>query len=77
MKKQITLRIDEDILAWFKSSGGGYQSRMNEALRSWMEGIVERVVGEDIVIPKVKSGKVSIACTPLSPDQFFKPRPKK
>ena len=36
MKRQITLRLDSDIVAWFKlkSPGGrGYQTRINEALR--------------------------------------------
>jgi len=33
MKKQITIRVDEDVLAWFKSQGKGYQSKMNDALR--------------------------------------------
>lgn len=33
VKKQITLRIDADVLAWFKSRGARYQTRINEALR--------------------------------------------
>ena len=33
MKKQVTLRIDEDVLKWFKSGGKGYHGRMNDALR--------------------------------------------
>ena len=36
MKKQITLRIDEDVVTWFKSQGKGYQSAMNDALRGHM-----------------------------------------
>jgi uncharacterized protein (DUF4415 family) len=32
-KIPVSLRIDADVLVWFKSSGDGYQSRMNEALR--------------------------------------------
>ncbi len=32
-KTQITLRIDNDIIAAFRSTGKGWQSRMNEALR--------------------------------------------
>ncbi len=35
-KQQITLRVDADILNWFKKSGNGYQSRINEALRRYM-----------------------------------------
>jgi uncharacterized protein (DUF4415 family) len=33
VKKAITLRIDPDILARYKATGPGWQSRMNEALR--------------------------------------------
>jgi len=32
-KKPITLRIDPDVLASYKATGPGWQSRMNEALR--------------------------------------------
>ena len=37
IKKQLTVRLDPDIVAWFKSQGTGYQSRMNEALRQHMD----------------------------------------
>jgi uncharacterized protein (DUF4415 family) len=33
IKKQVTLRIDADVLAWFKAHGGKYQSALNAALR--------------------------------------------
>ena len=32
-KKQVTLRIDADVLERFRASGRGWQRRMNEALR--------------------------------------------
>lgn len=32
-KRQITLRVDEDVIARFRQSGKGWQSRINEALR--------------------------------------------
>ena len=35
-KRAISLRVDEDILSWFKSAGPRYQSRMNAVLRSYM-----------------------------------------
>lgn len=35
-KKQITLRLDRDVIEWFKAQGPGYQTRMNAALRSYM-----------------------------------------
>lgn len=36
-KKQITLRIDADVLEFFKQTGTRYQSRMNAVLRSYVE----------------------------------------
>ena len=36
VKKQITARLDADVLAWLKASGKGYQSRMNAILRQAM-----------------------------------------
>ena len=35
-KKQVTLRVDADVLAWFQQSGQGYLTRMNDALRRTM-----------------------------------------
>ena len=37
VKQQITLRLDADLLAWFRSQGGKYQTRINAALREYME----------------------------------------
>lgn len=36
VKQQITARVDADVLAWLKSQGKGYQSRMNAILRDAM-----------------------------------------
>jgi len=36
IKKPVTLRLDADILAWFKKQGRGYQTRINRALRKVM-----------------------------------------
>ena len=37
LKKPITVRIDADVLAWFKRDGKRYQTRINLALRRVME----------------------------------------
>ena len=37
-KKAITIRLDADVLDWFKSQGKGYQTRINAVLRMYMEG---------------------------------------
>ena len=34
-KEAISLRVDADVLAWFRSRGEGYQTLMNNALRSY------------------------------------------
>ena len=35
-KTQVTLRLDVDVLEKFKASGDGWQTRINEALKSWV-----------------------------------------
>ena len=37
LKKPVTLRLDADVLAWFKRDGKRYQTRINAALRKVME----------------------------------------
>lgn len=37
LKRPITLRLDADVLAWFKKGGRRYQTRINTALRELME----------------------------------------
>lgn len=37
VKTQVTLRIDSDVLAWFRQRGKGYQTRINALLRAYME----------------------------------------
>jgi uncharacterized protein (DUF4415 family) len=36
-KSQLTIRLDADVLAWLKSNGRGYQTRINRILRVAME----------------------------------------
>ena len=36
IKKPVTLRLDEDVLVWFRKQGRGYQTRINRALRRVM-----------------------------------------
>lgn len=59
-KQRITIRIDEDILDWFRASvhaagGGSYQTRINDALREHiareepgLEATLRRVVREEL-----------------------------
>ena len=59
-KTRITIRLDEDIVAWFKeqvhdAGGGNYQTLINSALRDYiersgesLEEVVRRVVRDEI-----------------------------
>ena len=43
IKKQITIRIDPDVVDFFKTKGRGYQSSINAALRRYMEAQQRRL----------------------------------
>lgn len=36
-KTQLTLRVDSDVLEWYKKQGAGYQTKINALLRAYME----------------------------------------
>lgn len=36
-KAAISLRLDEDVLEWFKAGGPGYQTRINAVLRAYKD----------------------------------------
>lgn len=36
-KAQITLRLDKDVLEWFRHQGAGYQTRINAILKAYKE----------------------------------------
>jgi uncharacterized protein (DUF4415 family) len=41
-KEQLTIRVDSDVLAWFKAHGRGYQTQINELLRAYMKEHIAR-----------------------------------
>lgn len=58
-KERITIRLDQDILAWFKQQvhdqgGGNYQRLINDALREYIDGhgpleaMLRRVIHEEL-----------------------------
>ncbi|HMI94047.1 MAG TPA: BrnA antitoxin family protein [Polyangiales bacterium] len=67
-KTRITIRIDDDVLEWFRAQvhaagGGNYQSLINDALRAFMgqaheplEDVVRRVVREELRVVKRRAG---------------------
>jgi uncharacterized protein (DUF4415 family) len=36
-KTQLTIRVDSDVLEWYKKQGPGYQTRINALLRAYMQ----------------------------------------
>ena len=36
-KRAVSIRLDEDVLEWFRRQGRGYQTRMNAILRAYVE----------------------------------------
>jgi uncharacterized protein (DUF4415 family) len=42
VKRQLTVRLDADVVAWLRDQGKGYQTRMNALLR---EAMLEDVAG--------------------------------
>ncbi|MGH9873882.1 MAG: BrnA antitoxin family protein [Pyrinomonadaceae bacterium] len=36
-KDQLTLRVDSDVVAWYRKLGSGYQTKINALLRAYME----------------------------------------
>jgi uncharacterized protein (DUF4415 family) len=67
-KTRITIRLDDDVLDWFRAQvhaagGGNYQSLINDALRSFiasqqesLEAVVRRVVREEMRVVKRRAG---------------------
>lgn len=38
-KEQIALRVDKDVLEWYRSLGSGWQTRMNAVLRAFRDAM--------------------------------------
>jgi uncharacterized protein (DUF4415 family) len=67
-KTRITIRLDDDVLDWFRAQvhaagGGNYQSLINDSLRSFianqqesLEAVVRRVVREEMRVVKRRAG---------------------
>jgi uncharacterized protein (DUF4415 family) len=36
-KVVVTLRVDADVMEWFRTKGKGYQTMMNAVLKGWVE----------------------------------------
>ena len=44
VKKQLTLRLDQDVLRFYRGLGRGYQARMNGVLRAYMLALLSKEI---------------------------------
>ncbi len=71
-KTRITIRIDDDVLDWFReqvnaAGGGNYQTMMNQALRNFMEGRSDAgEAGFEEMLRRVLSEVLSASVKPRS-----------
>ena len=50
-KTFVNLLIDQDVLAWFKSQGDGYQKRINSVLREFRDASVVATTSDNPDLP--------------------------
>jgi uncharacterized protein (DUF4415 family) len=46
-KEQIALRVDADVLSWFRAQGSGWQTRMNAVLKAYRDALAHQDVPTD------------------------------
>ena len=59
-KVQLTLRLEEDVLTWFRARGRGYQTQINDLLRAYMEAHERDSLSQPIKQPKANRRRTSI-----------------
>lgn len=55
-KTRVTIRVDEDVVKYFRAMGPGYQPRINAVLVAWVHGRLARMVGGPDVTDIVAQG---------------------
>jgi uncharacterized protein (DUF4415 family) len=53
-KTEVSLRVDNDVLAFFRTGGKGYQSRINAVLRAYMIGARRRMSPRKASSPRLE-----------------------
>jgi len=57
VKQAVSLRVDQDVLEWFRAQGPRYQTRMNAVLRSYVSQ-AKRAKSERIARPKTRRQRI-------------------
>ena len=73
-KQAISLRVDEDVLTWFKECGPRYQSRMNAVLRSYMHSPVAGAGSSLSLRSSVANAILEHAAAPNGPPRMLNGR---
>ena len=47
VKEKVTMRLDADMVAWYRHLGNGYQGRINEVLRAYMDAVISQYIPPD------------------------------
>jgi len=55
--RRVTIRLEEDVIRFFRSMGEGYGPRMNEVLRVWMHGRLAGIIGGAETTDYYKDGR--------------------
>lgn len=45
-KRKMTIRLDAEVLDWFRGLGKGYQNRINQVLRAYMHAVISKHIEE-------------------------------
>jgi uncharacterized protein (DUF4415 family) len=56
-KDMVTLRLDRDLLDWFRAQGKGYQTLINQVLRAWYDAQIKRARREEVAVANQKAAK--------------------
>lgn len=58
-KEQIALRVDADVLSWFRNQGSGWQTRMNAVLKSYRDALLVNTLAVEALSRRKSSIKSS------------------
>ena len=52
-KEKMTIRIDAEVLQWYRALGVGYQTRINNILRIYMDAVISHYIEDPVVYERV------------------------
>ena len=58
-KEQIALRVDADVLTWFRAQGAGWQTRMNAVLKAYRDALNKQAAAINPAAPRRARGRIA------------------